>query len=383
MQTYLRRLVPVFLLAAMVLVPLSAVTTPVQAQTSERCFPETGYCISGNIRAYWEANGGLSVFGYPITNVRQQTIENWTGPVQWFERDRLEDHSTDGQGVLAGRLGAQLLELRGTPWETFSKVSGAEPGCDFYPQTGHSLCEPFRSYWINNGGLERFGYPITEPIQETIGEGEDAWTGTVQYFERRRMEYHPENQGTPFVVLLGLLGRTVYNFEPEEAPLVCGTEVAEELQATYNSPEISSFRDEMGCPQPAQSGLLAAVQTMERGQMIWTDTGVANPPIWVYLQYGYYEEFPDTFREGTDPEEPDATAPEGLYLPQRGFGKVWINNPDLINEIGYAREPSERPTSATVQRFDNGVMVWVYENENVLIGGPNEWQAVFIPRVIE
>jgi hypothetical protein len=28
----------------------------------------------------------------------------------------------------------------------------------------------------------------------------------VQYFERNRFEYHPENAGTPFEVLLGLLG---------------------------------------------------------------------------------------------------------------------------------------------------------------------------------
>src|SRR5207253_4450759 len=28
----------------------------------------------------------------------------------------------------------------------------------------------------------------------------------VQYFERSRFEYHPENAGTPYEVLLGLLG---------------------------------------------------------------------------------------------------------------------------------------------------------------------------------
>jgi len=29
----------------------------------------------------------------------------------------------------------------------------------------------------------------------------------VQYFERNRFEYHPENEGTRYNVLLGLLGR--------------------------------------------------------------------------------------------------------------------------------------------------------------------------------
>ena len=52
-------------------------------------------------------------------------------------------------------------------------------------------------------GLERFGYPITQPIYETVEQRKLA----VQYFERRRMEIHPELPGSP--ILLGLLGREV------------------------------------------------------------------------------------------------------------------------------------------------------------------------------
>jgi hypothetical protein len=32
----------------------------------------------------------------------------------------------------------------------------------------------------------------------------------VQYFERNRLEYHPEHKGTEFEVLLGLLGVQTY-----------------------------------------------------------------------------------------------------------------------------------------------------------------------------
>ncbi|MEO8288940.1 MAG: hypothetical protein ABI670_21200, partial [Chloroflexota bacterium] len=38
----------------------------------------------------------------------------------------------------------------------------------------------------------------------------DGKTYLVQYFERNRLEYHPENKGTPFEVLLGLLGVQTY-----------------------------------------------------------------------------------------------------------------------------------------------------------------------------
>lgn len=76
---------------------------------------ETGHCIAGAIRAYWERNGGLAIFGYPISDLAVDSVYDeyggftWSGPVQWFERDWLEDHSGVGQEVMAGRLGAEQL----------------------------------------------------------------------------------------------------------------------------------------------------------------------------------------------------------------------------------------------------------------------------------
>ena len=42
---------------------------PAEAAPRTRCFPETGFCVSGSILTYWERNGGLPVFGYPISEV--------------------------------------------------------------------------------------------------------------------------------------------------------------------------------------------------------------------------------------------------------------------------------------------------------------------------
>ncbi len=53
-----------------------------------------------------------------------------------------------------------------------------------------------------------FGYPLSEAFNEKSPT--DGKTYLVQYFERNRLEYHPENQGTPFEVLLGLLGVQTY-----------------------------------------------------------------------------------------------------------------------------------------------------------------------------
>src|SRR5262249_29794222 len=43
-----------------------------QAQQNERCFPETGFCITGRVREFWEQNGGLAVFGYPLAQQQQE-----------------------------------------------------------------------------------------------------------------------------------------------------------------------------------------------------------------------------------------------------------------------------------------------------------------------
>lgn len=166
----MRRLL-IFLALAMLPLAMLVLPHPASAQRT-RCFNETGYCVSDPILGYWERNGGLAVFGYPITDLRVETVEGtWTGPVQWFERDRLEDHGAEG--VMAGRLGAQILELQGRPWTSWPQVDSAPRGCRYFPMTGHSVCPPFIGYWEQNGGLERFGYPITEAITETNADG---WT---------------------------------------------------------------------------------------------------------------------------------------------------------------------------------------------------------------
>jgi Stage II sporulation protein len=68
----------------------------------------------------------------------------------------------------------------------------------FFPQTGHSVSFGFKHFFDTRGGLDIYGYPTTEEIKE------NGWT--VQYFQRARLEYHPEFAGTRYEVELGLLG---------------------------------------------------------------------------------------------------------------------------------------------------------------------------------
>jgi len=193
------------------------------AQTDQRCFPETGQCISGEIRVFWEQNGGLPVFGFPITAQGPETTSSGTFVSQWFERTRLELHPENAPpyNVLLGRAGAIRLQQEGLDWYTFPKANPAiasNPGCVYAAQTGHSVCGDFltayRSFGLNFPGvsgispeesLALFGLPLSEPQNEVL---EDGRTYVVQWFERVRFELHPEN-APPYNVLFGRLGALI------------------------------------------------------------------------------------------------------------------------------------------------------------------------------
>ncbi len=195
--------------------------TPVPAAElpGERCFAEVPYCITGRIRQYWEENGGLPVFGFPISAQQEEMIEGQPYQVQWFERNRLELHPENARpyDVLLCRLGVDVLTTQGRDWQSFEKT-GEQDGCVFFPDTGQSACGEVLAAWRANGlemdgqagfsqteNMALFGQPVSPPMTETLSDGN---TYTVQYFERARFELHPENN-PPYNVLLGLLGNAM------------------------------------------------------------------------------------------------------------------------------------------------------------------------------
>jgi hypothetical protein len=106
--------------------------------------------------------------------------------------------------VQLGLLGVQLTESR-----AFAPATDFQPGADvvYFPQVSHTLTGAFLGYWQAHGALRQFGYPISEPVLEQ--NTQDGKTYSVQYFERARFELHPENAGSQYEVLLGLLGLNV------------------------------------------------------------------------------------------------------------------------------------------------------------------------------
>ena len=75
-----------------------------------------------------------------------------------------------------------------------------------FPETGQTVGPPFLAYWEAHGGLALNGYPLSPAFTETLEDGKPY---TVQYFERVRLEYHPENV-KQYRVLLGQFGRRIH-----------------------------------------------------------------------------------------------------------------------------------------------------------------------------
>jgi hypothetical protein len=112
--------------------------SPRDIGSAPRCFDETGFCIDGRIRDYWEQNGGLSVFGLPISTQQTFIIEGQPIEAQWFERNRLELHPENAPpyDVLLGRLGVDVLAQQGRDWQTFPRDEAAQPGCRYFAEPG-------------------------------------------------------------------------------------------------------------------------------------------------------------------------------------------------------------------------------------------------------
>lgn len=226
----MRRWFSMLMLAALLIAGLPSI-----AAAHNQCFPQTGFCLEDPFSDYWESNGGLPVFGYPI-NAAADEANSDTGQTyktQWLERNRFEIHPENAgtpYEILLGLLGKTRLTQLNRGVEP--REAGAIAGCLWFEDTGHNVCDQaqglgFKSYWQSNGlkipgldayarSLQLFGLPLTSATMETNANGDTVIT---QWFERARFEWHPNNPDQ-YKVLLGLLGKEVRENTPPPQPIV-------------------------------------------------------------------------------------------------------------------------------------------------------------------
>ena len=189
---------PFALLVLVLCLPIGQASAEHDIGPARVYFPETGHTLQGAFLDYWRHHGDVTLLGYPIS-------EEFVNPAndvitQYFERAVFEWHPDypDDWQVLLYRLGAEAIEGRENQPRYRPSPAMQTSDCSFFPETDHNVCFGFRDYWQQYGGLPVFGYPLSEELEE---DGR-----VVQYFERARFEWHPENAGTIYEVLFGRLG---------------------------------------------------------------------------------------------------------------------------------------------------------------------------------
>lgn len=122
----------------------------------------------------------------------------------WSDKARLCrskcSFDTPGLALLVVLISIMLMACQGQPLS-----QAKENETHFFAETGQTVRGDFWLFFNKYGGVESLGYPLTGEI--TV----DGWT--VQYFERGRLERHPENEPA-YRITVGWLGDLLQRHRP-------------------------------------------------------------------------------------------------------------------------------------------------------------------------
>jgi hypothetical protein len=165
------------------------------AQDDSVRVPETGKTVRGAFLRYWMSGGAAYRYGQPISDeVRERSeLDGRMYTVQYFEKTVFEAHPdyVAPYNVLLVQLG-RLLYRQKYPNGATGQMPNTAPGSLAFAQTGKRIGCQFLQYWQDNGGLQRFGYPITDELIER----QDGVPVRVQYFERAVLMWDNEAVST-------------------------------------------------------------------------------------------------------------------------------------------------------------------------------------------
>ena len=159
-----------------------------QPSSPARYFPETRHTVGHDFLKAWHELGGLNTLGFPIGPER---MENEI-LVQDFERARMELHpelasASGGHPTVAlGLVGSERASQLGLQWP---QANNTGEGI-YFEATGQEITSDFLAYWRNHGGERVFGWPISPPVE--VSSPSQTGSYVVQWFQRARMEFHPE-----------------------------------------------------------------------------------------------------------------------------------------------------------------------------------------------
>jgi hypothetical protein len=197
----LLRKISIVLLLAMTVGFFAPQTSFAQTDTEEY-FEETGHWVKGEFLTYFHKYGGLAVFGYPIT---EEFVDQGLS-VQYFQKARMEWHPENPipYKIQLGLLGEELKYRQ----PSVSEPTPRSRRKVYFPETGHTVAYAFLDFFNENGGIDIFGYPITEMHFE---DGQ-----IVQYFQRLKLQWQPTDSTN--AVVIGNLGEVYVNMYRHRMP---------------------------------------------------------------------------------------------------------------------------------------------------------------------
>ncbi|MCB0154013.1 MAG: hypothetical protein KDF65_04385, partial [Anaerolineae bacterium] len=122
------------------------------------------------------------------------------------------------------------------------------------------------------------------------------------------------------------------------------------------------FQERLGCPNQAEptTGFFAE-QPFQNGAMYWSSILELFFVLLGDLQEGQWRVFTkaevDTFNPNPDGVACEATVPEGLVQPIRGFGAIWCAQAEFQRAIGFATQDEFGVSNNLLQIFENGYIL--------------------------
>lgn len=168
----------------------------------------TGLYLSSNRAVTWSLIGALptettrklllqpGALGNLLVIAESAIYRSTNGGLTWIDLDLPNAMAPIRDAILTN--GSEFTYLfvaseNGPYWQRLTPASPQSPpltetGLELYVDvTGHTIREPFLTFFVANGGVVRFGFPRTDAISEG-GK-------TVQYFQRSRLEIVVDEEG--------------------------------------------------------------------------------------------------------------------------------------------------------------------------------------------
>lgn len=124
-------------------------------------------------------------------------------------------------------------------------------------------------------------------------------------------------------------------------------------------------------PTQVSAKVYVAEQRFQHGWMFWLQP---NRQIWVLTRDSagnpIWSVYDDTFVEGEAEYDPQLVAPEDLHQPIRGFGKLWRENLEVRQAVGWALKTERGHTSRYVYKQGGYI-----DDNNEYVPGPGYHQV--------